>query len=153
MGTVEVSNFKINRRDIESVLKRLERFSADTIKKTQKQALRRAARIMLEDARRRAPEDEGELKASFKTKAVQGRSGLEIQVLAKAPHAHLMELGFWLQRKRRGGGKQVIKKVLPHPRGGYMRGALIEKEAEVRAYLAKSLERSVKRLEKKHGFG
>jgi len=78
-------------REIERALKRL---PTRTVERISRKALSAGARLVRDDARRRAPFRTGRLKKSIKVKARRSRRNvITVSVLTKVRYSHLVELG------------------------------------------------------------
>ncbi len=120
----------------------------DRIKnKLQRGGMKAAIEPVKAEVLRRVPELDGGLRASIEDRVVRRKWGYAAQVRARAPHAHLMEYGWWWTTH---AGRRV-KRVGPYPQGGFLRPALYGNADKVRQAFKDTLEQAIKELAEKGG--
>jgi hypothetical protein len=87
-----------------------------------RRGIRKGLSVMEAHIRARVPVETGKLASSIKKTTIVRPWVVTGIIKVKAPHAHLMEFGYWLTK-----GKHIqrrVKFIQSNPPGGYMRSAL-----------------------------
>lgn len=135
-------------RGLSEVIKQLEKFPKEIEKRVVRRELRKASKIILSEAKQRAPRRSGELEKGLKIrmKAKKGSRWLRSQVRSTARHSHLIEFGHRMVGHK--PNKKVVGFVPPTP---YLRPAMINNQDRVMSTLGEGVAKSIAKLEKK-GF-
>lgn len=128
---------------VKEIIKRLYKLEEKVRQKLERGALRDALEPIKQEALRRVPELDGGLRASIESRIVRRKGVYAAQVRARAPHAHLMEFGWWWTSH---AGRR-IKRISPQPPtqgGGFLRPALYGNQNKVRSIFIQTIEQALR---------
>lgn len=92
---------------MDQVFRQIDQLSNDLKQKLEKEAVKAGLEPIEDEAVRLAPVGmTGNLANSIKTQVRRVNGGLYGRVIAKAPHSHLVEYGFWWTKKLKSGWKK-----------------------------------------------
>lgn len=135
---------------VEEIIKQLDKLPYEISRKITKGGIQAALEPIKNSAKAKVPRDSGLLDSSIKTQINTSKGNIVGKVLAKSPHAHLVELGFWLT-KGKGLKAKILKRIQPR---AFLRPALIENETKVINIFADTVQSALKELEvSKGGIG
>jgi len=144
---MSVENYKssVEVRGIEELIKNLSKLGNEIQGQVVEEGLNRASEIVLQSAKSAAPiGPTGNLKNSLVKEVRKKASGFSARVRAKAPHAHLVEFGFWFTSH---AGRR-LKRVEPRPARGFLRTALYSNAEKVRDVFKNSVDEALAKIEK-----
>jgi HK97 gp10 family phage protein len=142
---------ELDDRELQQQLKKLDRsVGIEVLKK----AARAGARPILNEAKARVPVDSGELRGSLGLRQKTGYAWVDVSVVARAPHAHLVEFGTAPHRVGKGSDSRKLfgkKRGRLHPGAKpqpFMRPAFDNKAAEAVAKVGEVLRRKIQSVAK-----
>lgn len=153
---IENVKFEVDVTGIKETIGSLSHLPVELRERIQRKALRNTTAAMLATAKTLAPKRRGEGSGkSISTRFAVGTKAKGNKLFAfvrnKAPHAHLMEYGFWLTKGK--FFQKKIKFVGSHPPGGFMRAALVRNAEKSVATFKESVQDALRRMQKRAGRG
>lgn len=134
-------DIKLDQREMELIKRRLKELPDRLAKNILKTAVRAAGVVIRDEARRRAPVLDGELRKALMVESKRGRPGDVIFVVGpdykRAPHAHLVEFGTAEHIVSAGTfrGRKTGKKVLYSTKTGTFYGKSVSVSAPKKPFL------------------
>ncbi len=129
MAKSDAIKFNLDKGDLDNIIARIRKLEPELQEKIFRKGMGKAGRRMLQTAKNLAPKRRGEgdsksISSRFALSVRKTKDGRMIKAFVrnKAPHAHLMEYGFWLTKGKYF--QKRIKFIGPHPAQGFMRPAL-----------------------------
>ena len=132
---------------LEEVLANLRRMPDVIRDQMARHGLKAAAEVVRNRAALLAPKETGSLAFSLESSVKKNSTSLFAKVKAKAPHAHLMEFGFWWTRKM---GRRKIRFFFVENRK-FLRPALYDQSDKVREIFRDDIVEALKQLEVTNG--
>lgn len=132
---------------IAELVAQLKAFPPLVVQDAERKSMRKAANVFRDEAKARVPRRTGKLEGSIRVRAGGKKSKyLRISVVARAPHAHLVEYGYMLTGHK--PNLTPIRPIAPRP---FMRPAFEARKGEVFEIIRAELEKQVARLNRKAG--